>query len=107
MSDSESKSGTETGVQSVVHTPGPWEYSPQSGTVGHCFCAQVWGSDGRNLATLEATVDEAEATANAKLIAESPVMLEVVRIIAGATGDTDLEHAQNLSQEVIARLGVV
>ncbi len=63
---------------SQQHTPSPWTYSPQSGTPGHCTLAQVWRPDGKSLTDLEPTADEAEATANARLIASAPDMLQAL-----------------------------
>jgi hypothetical protein len=63
------------------HTPGPWSYGEQKGSPGHCTLAQVWDSYGNSLAVIEATDDEGEATANAKLIAAAPRMLKALRQI--------------------------
>jgi len=63
----------------VTHTPGPWSFSPQKGTRGHCYMAQVWGPDGNNLATIESTQDAEEATANARLISAAPDLLEAAK----------------------------
>lgn len=58
------------------HTKGEWDYSPMKGQVMHCTCAQVWDSEGKNLAVIDSRYGEEEATANAKLIAAAPELLE-------------------------------
>jgi len=50
-------------------TPGPWDFSAQRGEPGNCYNAQVWGPDGDNIATIESTAPQFNATANARLIA--------------------------------------
>ena len=80
MSDSESKTGTETAVHDVVHTQGPWKvpkrfdiYQDLGPTVGGTYIGTTSGN--RVLAESVAKVDEA----NARLMAKSPEMLEMVR----------------------------
>jgi len=53
-----------------------WQYSPMKGTINNCFAAQVWDSNGFSLATISSRYGEEEATANAKLIAAAPELLE-------------------------------
>ena len=60
----------------MKHTKGEWTYSQQRGKQGHCYAAQVWDDTGDCLATLRATENEEEATANAKLIASAPELLK-------------------------------
>ena len=55
-----------------------WTYSGQKGIPGHCHMAQVW-ANGKNLAEIEPTENEEEATANARLMAAAPDMLEALR----------------------------
>ena len=62
----------------MKHTKGEWTYSQQRGKQGHCYAAQVWDDTGDCLATLRATENEEEATANAKLIASAPELLEAL-----------------------------
>jgi hypothetical protein len=92
-------------VHALVHTPGPWRrWTAPDGR----WCIQ---GDDKSLVAEILPWDESgcrkEDQDNANLIAESPEMLKVVAIIANATGDTDLEHAQELSQEILMRLKVV
>lgn len=68
----------------MSYTKGPWGCSPQSGKNGQCFDAQVWDSDGLNLATIESTKDPKEASSNAKLIAAAPELLAMIECIAKA-----------------------
>lgn len=56
-------------------TQGEWVATEQSGTPGHCFVAQVFGHAGP-VARIEPTEDPAIATANARLIAAAPDLLE-------------------------------
>ena len=58
-----------------MHTPGPWDYSDQTGSRKHCYLGQVWDSEGESLAVLDSTTDPAVATANARLIAAAPDLL--------------------------------
>lgn len=60
-------------------TKGPWTYSPQKGIIGHCHMAQVWDSNGRNLAEIQPTNDETEASANAQLIRKAPEILNELK----------------------------
>lgn len=62
-------------------TNGPWTFSAQRGTPGHCFQAQVWDNTGHTLACIEPTEHQNEATANARLIAVAPDMYEALRDI--------------------------
>src|SRR6218665_2104485 len=39
-----------------------YTHAPQKGEPGHCFCAQVFGPDGKAVLTVESTADPAEAT---------------------------------------------
>ena len=73
MSDSENKSGTETVVHDVVHTPGPWRAELQTSiTKG----ATVWSSGGMQICeTGYAGFDQA----NARLIAAAPDMLAAIQ----------------------------
>jgi hypothetical protein len=48
-----------------------------------------------------------EVNANARLIAAAPDMLEVVKVIATATGDTDLENVQELANKILQKIEVV
>ncbi len=87
-----------------MHTPGPWKNerlrdhhgNPYS-TMYECHVdlgpCMIWCPEG-----------DVEQEANARLIAETPEMFKVVAIIANATGNTDLECAQELSQEILMRL---
>ena len=68
------------------HTSGPWSFSPQKGKPGHCHMAQVWNSAGDALAQIEPTPDEAVATADARLIAAAPDLLEALK---GIVADDD------------------
>jgi hypothetical protein len=49
--------------------PPAFTHSPQKGIPGHCYCAQVWGPDGRSVATLDSTDDPAVASQRAAIIA--------------------------------------
>jgi hypothetical protein len=70
--------------------PGPWTYSPQKGTPGHCFQAQVWGPDGETVLALEPTSDPAVATERARRICatwNALCGLKTSDIEAGVVGD--------------------
>ena len=58
---------------STTPTPGPWSFSPATGVEGHGMMAQVWGPDGRSLASID-RIDE-HAAPNARLIAAAPELL--------------------------------
>ncbi len=99
-----------TSVDSIVHTPGPWKWSGRE--LWH-FGEGYLGEGTKNphlFAGIEVTVslsDSPVVDSNKRLIAEAPEMVKVIEIIANATGDTDLEYAQELSQEILMRLKVV
>ena len=72
-------------------TDEPWSFSPQRGTKGHCFQAQVWDSKGDSLAIIESTAFEKYATSDAKFIAASRnIAQELIRVIELA--EEALEH---------------
>lgn len=71
----------------MTHTSGPWDYSPQKGSPGHCWTAQVWDSEGESLAVLDSTIDPSEATANAMMMAAAPDLLGAIQ---GALRISDL-----------------
>ena len=55
---------------------GNYHYSPQKGTRGHCFAAQVWSDvEERYVATINSTEDEETANKTAQLFAAAPEML--------------------------------
>ena len=89
--------------QSIVHTPGPWKTSHKNGRV--VVALSEFANE--KIATAANTGNPPVAWANARLLAESPEMLKVIEIIANATGNTDLEYAHELSQEILMRLKVV
>jgi len=60
-------------------TPGPWDFSAQRGEPGNCYNAQVWGPDGDNIATIESTAPQFNATANARLIAAAGTAAQEAR----------------------------
>lgn len=76
---------------------GPLTYSPQKGKAGHCFAAQVWGPDGKNLAIVEGDNDPAVATAYARLFAASPEMAESIRDILAAF---DANDSRGIGEEI-------
>lgn len=97
------KTITQTASVSIAHTPGPWKsyddwYVKSQGGTGAIttVCKPILPH-----------VSDEECKGNARLIAESPQMLKVIEIVANATGDTNLEYAQELSQEILMRLKVV
>lgn len=49
-----------------------WTFTPQTGVPGHCDCAQVWDENGKSLAIIEPTADEADATKIAVMMAGAP-----------------------------------
>ena len=62
-------------------TKGEWSFSKQQGGIRSCFQAQVWDEDGNNLAIIEATLGSSESTANAKLIAAAPELLQALEFL--------------------------
>jgi hypothetical protein len=88
---------SESNETRIAHTPGPWKATNSSSAWMAGFV--VLCKDGREVAG-------AWETSDARLIAESTEMLKVIEIMANATGDTDLDHTQELSQEILMRLKV-
>lgn len=90
MSDSESKASTETGVQSVVHTPGPWEayYLASAGWLVRMaspregydrpdpICSMAWWEFDK-----PGIIDDDISGANAKLIAAAPELLHACELL--------------------------
>jgi antitoxin component HigA of HigAB toxin-antitoxin module len=81
----------------MKYTPAPWDCSTQRGTIGHCFCAQVWRPDGLELAHITPTEDEEEASANAKLISAAPDMFEALKVL--------LEYVEQNDIDLLERIG--
>lgn len=81
-------SDTDASDQPIVHTPGqwkseyvagmrsPWTFSEQIGNEEACFTARVFNVDGNTIAKMEATHDDSVATANARLMAAAPQLLQ-------------------------------
>lgn len=69
-------------------------YCGQDGKAGGCLVAQVWGPDGKSLATIEPSDDPAEATRLARLFAAAPDLLAELRETADWLDQraADLEH---------------
>src|SRR5690625_1957633 len=82
------------------HTPGPWTFSGQKGPVGICIKAQVWDSEGYNLSVMKSTEDPEEATANARLVAAAPDMLEALNEMVISFDILDIE-TDSLQREAI------
>jgi hypothetical protein len=77
-------------------TKGKWDYSKQTGNIGHCFQAQIWRQDTKSLVIINPTETEQEANSNALLISKAPEMLEMLEdILSGMRGEnfevTELE----------------
>jgi hypothetical protein len=51
-----------------------WTHSNQQGTVGHCFVAQIWDSNGEAIAELTPTPDQRLASYRAQLMAAAPLL---------------------------------
>ena len=94
------------------YTKGEWTFSPQQGKKGHCFQAQVWDSEGKNLATIEDTSDAQIATNNARLIAAAPDMYEaliearrmlILNTLLDKSGQTD--EAIKLVEKALKKAG--
>jgi len=93
------------------HTKGKWTSSPQIKTlivnneIRGCHQAQVWDSNGKSLATIEPTKDESIASANGKLIAVAPEMLEALLSIRrhGLIEKDGYEKAVKTLNEVIKK----
>lgn len=94
-------------VHSIVHTPGPWIVSRYAKNLVATTDDKIGIADVAMCGPWIAKPPQDQQDANARLMAESPRMLTVIEIIANATGDTDLEYAQELSQEILMRLKVV
>lgn len=82
---SESKSGTETGVQSTVHTPGPWVMT-QNAKTG----CKIWGADRKPVAIILGGVERSHISPeqpipewrhNGRLIQAAPDLLEALELL--------------------------
>jgi len=60
-----------------------WTFTQQTGVPGHCDCAQVWDENGKSLAIIEPTADEADATKIAAMMASAP---DLVAELSAAIG---------------------
>ena len=78
------------------HTPESLSYSEQRGSPGHCTLAQVWDAHGNSLAVIQATDDEGEATAIARLFAAAPMMLKELERVTELLLATRPEHMEIL-----------
>ncbi len=103
-----------TRMERVVHSPGPWSHSNQQGHSHNCLQAQVWDSNGSNLAVVEASDNAAIATGNAVLLAASPSMKEFIeRLYDGIhcgtgplAGSTDSELGDHIHDTMFDLFGV-
>jgi len=90
-----------------MYAEGPWTYSKQEGTPGHCFQAQVWGANGHSLAVVEPTADEAVASDTARLMAASGELLEALVVLENAARNPIdpglLGYACKLARDAIAK----
>ncbi len=68
----------------ALRDKGEWSSSKQDGVPGHCFQAQVWDSNGNNLAVIEPTGDENEASATAAFIAAASRIAPDIRAMQDA-----------------------
>lgn len=58
-------------MEKLQITKGEYTFSPQKGKPGKCFTAQIWDVEGKNLAILEATYNEAEINSFAEIMTDS------------------------------------
>ena len=56
-----------------------WTSSKMKGKAGHCICAQVFDENGDSLAVIDTRYGEKKASKYAKLIAQSPQMLDALK----------------------------
>ena len=92
-------------------TKGNWSFSPQKGTKGYCVQAQIWTTEKEEyVANIKSTENEEEATANAKLIAAAPELLEAliqlknwVIALDDWAGGTSLDPPAELAIETIKK----
>ena len=61
------------------HTPGPWQYAFEGGTVA--FITEADGTTVCKLSTLENSTAHSRLAANARLIAAAPALLEALYAI--------------------------
>jgi len=83
----------------MKYTPGPWSYSPA--VPNRSFTAQVWDSTGQALATMD-TVDD-EATANARLIAAAPELLQAIEMCLNAADRKRKRIAAEFARSIIKK----
>ena len=67
----------------MSHTPGPWELAMSA---DGCFI--LFGAKGRNLLTIPLDEQNEEKTANARLIAAAPELLECLKHIQGIVSES-------------------
>lgn len=77
---------------------GIWGYSPQKGTKGSCSQAQVW-VDGLNMAVVESTDNEDEATANALLMSKAPELLDILKRLCDKLDQVEL--SDDATEEIV------
>jgi hypothetical protein len=65
-------------MSGASHTPGPWFVGPSLEPDGNCLAAPVMGLDAFVAHVLFDDEGDSEATANARLIAAAPDMLEAL-----------------------------
>lgn len=68
------------------------------GTKDHCFMAQVFGPDGKNIADVEPQENPETATANARLMAAAPDLLEALKAL--------VEHGTDSPQHLAAEAAI-
>ena len=85
--------------------PGPYSHSPQKGTPGHCFVAQVFGPkpEERSIATIETSIYPGVATATARLLAASWDLLEACELMLKHRGVDEYKVAYKSLKKAVAR----
>jgi len=93
------------------HTPGPWKVSGKPSICGY----KVAEKSGRSVASFPATSKRSddEREANARLIAEAPAMLDVIKeLLRGHQADIedygpedDVYRAHDAAHAIISRIG--
>jgi hypothetical protein len=119
MSDSKSKTGTETVVHDIVHTPGPWTVCDEDrlgiNADGESYSIVIYGNDADDPEIGIQGRTPQERKANARLIAAAPELLLACKLMLEHEGEAvtngvgmecdsdELEHAKDLAKAAIAK----
>jgi len=93
-------------VQNIVHTPGPWIVSPHAKNLVATADNKIGIADVAMCAPWIAKPPQEQQDANAKLMAESPEMFQVIQRLAepGFIGETELKMLVQECRRIVAKV---